>query len=173
MRTTQPPTLNDNRLPRLIIWAKAMLLWAAAVMLGERIAPRRHLRQRSRALSITKLTHLVRNLLIIRAAEVVRHRPPAPWRNFAPAGFLHRRGRCRLRTIAGSRLRRLLNEGDLAARLMRFVHIVRNLDACARKFLLRRARSGLGHLNSLIVTRPQAHALPLRPAHPPAPADSS
>lgn len=150
-----------------------MLLWTAGALLGERIAKRRHIRQRYHALSIAKLTHLVRNLLIIRAAQFVRHRPPAPWRNFAPAGFQRRRGICRLRTIAGSRLRHFLSQGDLATRLMRFVDIVRNLDAYARKFLLRRARLGLSRLNSLIAARPQAQALPLHPAHTPAPADSS
>lgn len=173
MRTTHSPTSNINRLARLIIWAKAMVLWAAAALLGEQICKRRHIRQTYRALSITKLAHLVRNLMIIRAAEFLRHRPTRPWRNFAPSGFRRRRGPCRLRTIAGSRLRRVLTEGGLAARLARFVHIVRNLDAYVQKFLLRRAKNGLGRLNPLIVARPKAHALPLCPGQTPSPADSS
>lgn len=173
MRTTHPPTLKINRLPRLIVWAKAMIIWAAAALLGERIANRRHIRQRYRALSITKLTHLVRNLLIIRAAEFARRQPVRPWRDFAPSGFERRLGICRLRAIAGSRLRHALNDGDLATRIKRFVRIVTNLDAYARKFLLRRAHNGLGRFNPIIATRPQAHALSFRLSQTPAAADSS
>jgi hypothetical protein len=150
-----------------------MVLWGAAALLGERIATRRHIRQRYRALTITKLTHFVRNLLIIHAARYARHRAQRPWRNFAFTGFQRRHGICRIRAIAGSRLRRILNDGDLATRLKRFVHIVRNLDAYAREFLLRRAHNGLGRLNPLIATRPQAQALRLRTAPTPALADSS
>jgi len=173
MRTTHPPTFDRNRLLRLIVWAKAMVLWAAAALLGERIATRRHVRQRYGALTITKLTHLVRNLLIIHAAQFLRQQPVRPWRNFAPTGFQRRRGVCRLRAIAGSRLRRVLNDGDFATRLKRFVNIVRNLDVYARTFLLRRAHNGLGRFNPLIATRPQAQTLLLHPAQTPALADSS
>lgn len=173
MRTTQPPSSKIYSLPRLIVWAKAMIIWAAAALLGERSTNRRYIRQRYRALNLTKLTNLVRNLLIIRAAEFARPRAVGPWRDFAPSGFQRRRGICSLRAIAGSRLRRALSDGDLATRLKRFVHIVRNLDACVRKFLLRRVRNGLCRLNPLIAARPQAHALLLRPAQTPAPADSS
>jgi hypothetical protein len=173
MRITHPPALNRHRLARLIVWAQALVLWAAAVLIGERIGNRRHIRQRYRALTIDKLARLVRNLLIIRAAEFVRLRPAPPWRDFAPAGFQRRRGLCRLRAVAGSRLRRVLNEGDLAARLMRFVHIVGHLDAYARTFLLRRARNRIGRLNPLIAARPRAHVLPLHWAQTPSPADSS
>lgn len=150
-----------------------MVLWAAAALLGERITNRRHIRQRYRALTITKLTHLVRNLLLIHAAPFARRQSVRPWRDFSPSGFQRRRGMCRLRAIAGSRLRRALNDGDLATRLKRFVDIVRNLDAYTQKFLVRRARNGLSRLSPLIATHPQADALPSRAAQTPAAADSS
>ena len=154
MRTTHPPTPTINRLPRLIVWATAMILWAAAVLLGERRINRRHIRQRYRALGLTKLTHLVRNLMIIRAAQLIRRRPSRPWRNFAPAGFRRRRGILRLRAIAGSRLRRLLNDGASPARVMRLIHIIRNLDAYVRRFLLHRGEHGMSRSTPIIAVRP-------------------
>lgn len=154
MRTTLPPTSKIDRLPRLIVWATAMIIWAAVVLLGERRANRRRIRQRYDALNITKLTHLVRNLMIIRAAQFLQRRNQPARRKFAPAGFRHGRGACSLRAAAGSRLRRFLNDGDLATRLTRFVQIARNLDAYVRQFLLRRAKNGVNRLTPILAVRP-------------------
>lgn len=154
MRTTLPPTSKIDRLPRLIVWATAMIIWAASAFLGERRTNRRHIRQRYGALNINKLAHLVRNLMIIRAAHFLRPRTQSTRRQFASTGFRHSRGASSLRAIAGSRLRRFLNQGDLATRLTRFVQIVRNLDAYAREFLLRRAKNGVNRLAPLLALRP-------------------
>jgi hypothetical protein len=173
MRTTHPPILPKRYLLRLIVWAEVMVVWAATVLLCERAATRRHMRQRYGFISIEKLTRLVRNVMIVRAAQFLPRRSPRPWRAAARSGFRHRPLRMRLRSVAGSRLRRFLQAGSFTRRLTRLVHIVRNLDAFVRKFLLRRAENGVNRLSPLIVARPPQDAIQTRPAQTPALADSS
>lgn len=133
-----------------------MIVWAAAIFFESLFANRRRIRQRYGALSIGKLTKLVRNLLLIRAAEFVsrsiRH---TPWRNYAPAGFTRsKHPRSLLRAIAGARLRRYLNAGSLSARFARLIRVLSDLDAHARKFLLRRAQRGLHRFIAMLLVRP-------------------
>jgi hypothetical protein len=172
MRTSQP--INARRLARLIVWAQAMIVWAAAAMLGDWRPHRRHIRRRYGALSLTKLTHLVRNLLIARVAQLVRRRrPPLPWRDFSQPGFRRQRRRTALRAIGGSRLRRFMSEGSLAQRLARLVQIVRNLDYYTRAFLLRRANNGVNRLTPLLPVRPPHDSARTLATPTPLPADSS
>jgi hypothetical protein len=159
-----PPLINSHRLARLIVYAQAMLARAAAVFFGELIANRRRIRQRYRLLSLDKLAHLVRNLMIARAAALFgQRRPRRPQRNDAPSGFRRRtRARSALRAIAGSRLRRLLSSGDAAAGFAKLTHILRNLDAYARAFLAPRAKNGVNCLLAIIPTHPpRAHVCTL------------
>lgn len=173
MRTTHPPTSKINRLSRLIIWAQAILIWAAAVFLGESLINRRHIRQRYGALNIAKLAHLVRNLMIIRAAHFLRRRNVAPRRYFAPPGFRQRHRAFPLRAIAGSRLRRFLTQGNCATRITRFVQIVRNLDAFVRKFLVRRAQAGINRQSPIVMVQPARDRVHSLAAQAPLLADSS
>jgi hypothetical protein len=168
-----PNPLNSHRLARLIVCAQAMLAWAAAVLFGDLVASRRRIRQRYGLLSIDKLTALIRNLMIARAGEQFG-KPRRQHRRYAPPGFRRRaRARNPLRSIAGSRLRRFLREGDGAARFARLAHILSHLDAYVRAFLERRARNGINRLIALVAARPPHEPLRHLAAHTPALADSS
>jgi hypothetical protein len=155
-----PKPISNHRLARLIVCARAMIVWAAAVFFEGLFANRRRIRQRYGALCIGKLTRLVRNLLLIHAAQFVnRSVQQNTWRNYAPAGFTRRRRpRSLLRSIAGGRLRRYLCAGSLPARFARLIHVISNLDACARKFLLRRAERGLHRFIAMLLVRPPHEA---------------
>lgn len=173
MRTPQP--ITDHRPARLTLWALSILVWAASALFGDARAKSRHIRQRYSALSIGKLTHMVRNLLLIRAARFqcaplrLKH-----WRIYTPPGFHRRKApRNKLRSIAGARLRRFMKHGSLVQRLTRLIQIVRDLDAYARRFVLRRARHGLTRLLAIRMTRPSQHVLNDMCAQAPLPADSS
>ncbi len=173
MRKPQP--ITDHRLARLTLRALAILVWAAGALFGNARANRRHIRQRYGALSLGKLTHMVRDLLLIRAARfqraplVLKH-----WRIYAQPG-LHRRKapRNKLRSIAGGRLRRFMNHGSLTQRLARLIQIVRNLDIYARRFMLRRVRNGVTRLLAIGLTHPSQEILRDMRAPKPLPADSS
>jgi len=173
MRTPQP--ITDHRLARLTLWALSILVWAAGALFGNGRAKRRHIRQRYGALSIGKLTHMVRNLLLIRAARFQR----APlmlkhWRIYTQPGFHRRRApRNKLRSIAGGRLRRFMTHGSLMQRLARLIRIVRNLDLYARRFMLRRVRNGATRLLAIQLTRAVQEAASGTRAPQPLPTDSS
>lgn len=157
---TKPPPINPHRLARLIVLARAMIVWAAAVLFENIVPSHRRIRQRYGMLAIGKLTRLVRNLLIARASQLAsgRSRMRRP-RNHAPTGF-HRRMRARnpLRSIGGARLRRFMNAGGDAARFARLLQIIGDLDAYARDFLLRRAENGVNRLLPLLLSRPMQDA---------------
>lgn len=148
-----PSPINSHRLARLIVCAQAIVAWAAAAFFGDMIASRRRIRQRFGLLSLDKLALIVRNLMIARAGALFGKKQSRQWRDYAPCGFRRRkRARNVLRSIAGSRLRRFLREGDFASRLARMTHILRNLDAYVGAFLKRRAKRGI---NRIIAVLPQ------------------
>lgn len=153
-----------------------MIVWAAAALFGELFADRRRIRQRFGLLAIGRLTHLVRNLMIARGAQLLppsarRRRVP---RNFAPTGFrLRARPRNILRSIAGGRLRRFLNAGDLATRLVRLIQVLSDFDRYVRAFLLRRGQRGVTRLIRVLLVRPPHDAARSLAAPTPALADSS
>lgn len=157
---TEPRPINAHRLDRLIVCARAAIVWAAAVFLDGLLPNRRRIRQRYGLLSIDKLTRIVRNLMIARTAQMVTRAPGrAVPRNFAPPGFRRRmRPRNLLNAIAGARLRRFLKAGDDAQRFARLIRVLGNIDAYVRRFLLRRGRRGVSRLNGLRVVRPPHHA---------------
>ena len=153
----KPPPINAHRLARLIVLARAVIVWAAAVFFESLIPSRRRIRQRYGMLSIDKLTRMVRNLLIARVGQLARGRSTTMRRprNYAPPGFRRRmRARNLLRSIGGGRLRRFMNAGGDAARFARILQIVGDLDTYARAFLLRRAENGVNRLMPLLAIRP-------------------
>jgi hypothetical protein len=170
-----PKPVSNHRLARLIVCARALIVWAAAVFFESLFANRRRIRQRYRMLSIDKLTHLVRNLMIARVAQLARRNPSRHCRfDDARPGF-RRRARTGnlLRSIAGSRLRRFLDAGDVAARFALLIRILANLDAYVRPLLLRRALRGINRLTAVVAVRPPHDALRTLAAPFPALADSS
>jgi hypothetical protein len=150
-----PKPINAHRLARLIVWAQAMIVWAAAVFFGDAVCKRRHIRQRYRLLSLDTLARLVRNLMIARAVELFSVRRGRAPSKYLPPGFRRRRrlGNI-LRQAAGARLRRFLRAGDFAARFARLAQIIANIDEYCRKFLLPRARRGLTRLYAILLVRP-------------------
>jgi hypothetical protein len=154
MRKPQAP-IHIHRLARLTLWARAILVWAAAVLLGLLIPDTRRERQRRSALSLGKLAYLVRNLMIAHIALHVRNRPQRAWRDFSRTGFRRRRPtRNPLRAIAGARLRRFLLAGSVTERLARLAKIMSDIDAYARRFLLRRALHGVTRLSPILMVSP-------------------
>ena len=171
----KPPHSNVHRLARLILCARAMIIWAAAVLFDGLIPSRRRIRQRYGMLSIDRLTRLVRILLVARAGQmIVKRREARSFRDAAGPGFRRRvRPRNVLRSIAGSRLRRFMRHGGDAERFARLVRMLNNLDAYARAFLLRRAENGVNRLAPVLAVRPPHDAARTLFAPSPAPADSS
>jgi hypothetical protein len=151
-----PKPFNAHRLARLIVCAQALFAWAAAVWFSDKLAGRRHIRQRYRMLSLDRLAVLVRNLMIAHTGEMVgKRRRRRPWRNDAPSGFRRRTHvRSIYNAIAGSRLRRFLREGDFAARFWRLADVIFNIDHYCRRFLLRRALNGVNRLRPILIVRP-------------------
>lgn len=147
-----------------------MIVWAAAVLFENLVPSRRRLRQRCGMLSIDRLTRVVRNLMIARAGELLgARRAQRRSRTFAPPGFCRRmRARNILRAVAGARLRRFMSAGDDVARFTRLLRILGDLDAYARAFLFRRAKSGVNRLLPVFAVRPPR--APLRSQARPAPA---
>lgn len=170
-----PHPINAHRLARLIVCARGMIVWAAAVFFDGLFANRRRIRQRFGMLSIDKLTRLVRNLMIARTAQIAGvRRLRRPHRDDTRSGFRRRkRARKVLRSIAGSRLRRFMKQGGDAERFARLIHMMHNLDAYARSFLLRRAANGVNRLVPILPVRPPHDAVRALAAPMPALADTS
>lgn len=152
-----------------------MLAWIARLLLAPRPARRRHIRRRYSLVSLTALSRLVRNLIIVRAVALadVRDRRAPPPRNFARAGFRRRMRLSNLaRAAAGSRLRRMLRHRDAGQHIAMLLDALANLDAHAA-MLARRARRGLTRLRPLTLAAPSPNALGGVPPPPPAAADTS
>jgi len=138
------PIITQHRVQRLVLWALAMLSWCAGVLFGDRPISIRHIQQRFGDLKLTALTRFVRTLVALRAVALAGVRRPRRRTS------LWRRGRNLQRShfprsLAGARLRRLLKRDDLATRIARLVHVLRNIDAYAQP-LVRRFRRGLTRL---------------------------
>ena len=143
---------------RLVAWARLALAWAAMILFAENAPqqPRRRLIQRHPLLSPDAWARFVRNLVIIRAAQIARGSAgcAAPPRVFAPRGFKRRmRPRQLVRSSAGAWLRRALRDRDRARRFMRLLEALRDLDSLAVR-LARRLVRRLTRLRPIIATRP-------------------
>jgi hypothetical protein len=169
METPRRPHLTQHRRRRLVLWALAMLAWIASVFAG--IAPtRRHLSQRG-AMSIHRLARMVKQLVLLRAADIAglkrKTRPP----------LLFKRGRDMrrrhiMRSMVGSRLRRALDHRDPVARIAILIDALTHLDDWAARFA-KHISCGFMRLWSIAPAPTAAVAILGPPAFPPACADSS
>ncbi|MBC7767872.1 MAG: hypothetical protein H7124_03725 [Phycisphaerales bacterium] len=119
--------MSDQRLARFIVWLMAVLAWCAIGCPRQTRADWRH-HQRYGRITHTRLTHAVRNIVIIRAAALAPE-PAAAKRThqprFCPAGFrrarIRARGSC-LRAWGGVWLRRQLKvRGSLLDQALRLI----------------------------------------------------
>jgi hypothetical protein len=173
---SSPPIISNHRLARLLAWARLALAWAAMMLFSDS-APLLDLRrciQRFRLLSLDRLARLVRNLVIIRAAQMAGPRARRrSARASASPGFVRRMRPARiLRSCGGSQLRRVLRDRDPARRMARIIEALRDIDQLARK-LVRRLRRGLTRLRPLVMRRPPSSLVCSLAAPAPFAADTS
>ncbi|HYD88415.1 MAG TPA: hypothetical protein VEA80_13145 [Vitreimonas sp.] len=114
--------VSSRQRQRLVLWALAMLSWIASVLFaGRKVTPRQLFRRR-RSMSLAGLERTTIQLLIIRAVEVARLRMP---------NFRRRRPPVRrhyIRSLLGSRLRRMIKRKDVPARIAALIDVLRRLD---------------------------------------------
>ena len=118
--------LSRHQRQRLVLWALAMLAWIVSVLFGAREFSHRQLGQRHRKMSLAGLEHMAIQLMIIRAVELARLRRPKRFR-------FYRYGRSLLRphfirSLLGSRLRRLIRHKDLHNRIIALFDVLRRMD---------------------------------------------
>lgn len=165
MKTSpRPPAISAHRFARYVLWVRLMIVWAAALLAPLRPNPRQ-VRQRGGLACTHELARLVRNLILVRTAQLSRRRhPPIRLRNHARPGFRRRmRVRQLLRAAAGARLRRALRGRAPAQRLSILLEALANIETHAAS-LVRRARRGLTRLHPLTLATPSADALRAAPA---------
>ena len=156
-----PSPITPHRFARLTAWLSAMLAWAGSVLFADAARPsRRHIRQRYGFLSLDPLARLVRDLAIVRAADLAHLRTRPRFRgvrNAAAHGFRRctARGAWR-RAIAGSRLRNALKHRDPAQRIQRLLAAIADIDAFARRYLAPRAKRRLTRLFPILMLAPPA-----------------
>lgn len=127
--------LTRHRHRRLVLWTLAMLAWIASIVLGGMRTDARRLRQRG-DVSLDWLRRWVMKLVVVRAGEIARPRARRPrfWR-----GRDQRRSHL-FRALIGSAFRRALRHRDIAERVRRMTHVLRNLDAYADRIAKRMRR---------------------------------
>ena len=146
-----------------------MLMWIASHLAG-REPGARHLRQRHRSMSLHGLARMVKQLILLRAADIAGLK-----RKQRPLFFKHGRDLRRrhfMRSILGARLRRALNHRDPMARIAILIGALTNIDAWAARFA-KRLRCGFMRLWSIAPAPMPAIAMPRAPAYAPVCADSS
>ncbi|HYD87189.1 MAG TPA: hypothetical protein VEA80_06930 [Vitreimonas sp.] len=140
------PIVSDHRLARLIAWLGAVLAWCA---LGRptrtRAQARRH--KRYSALGIADLAHFVRNVVILRAVQLLDPQiAPARRRTSRPAHIptgckLGKERRLTLRRFGGVWLRRMLmSRGSFAAKVAHLIQALRHYSGLAAYVAWRRRR---------------------------------
>ncbi|WP_395644994.1 hypothetical protein [Terricaulis sp.] len=169
--------LNPHRLARIILWARTMLAWLASVLFADaKPASRRRIRQRYGFAGLDWAARLVRGLAIIRAAEITGIRPvPRPQlRNAARPGFRRRITRGGIgRALAGARFRKALKARDPQQRLQLLLAAATDIDAFARRYLVRRLLRRLTKVCAVLMRAPPADALSSLAMPAPCAADSS
>lgn len=150
---------NEHRLARLVAWTAAVLAWLILGAPAFTTAQRRR-RARLAHVSAERFAHLVRDLIIIRAAQLMsaplhRRRP-----DFTPAGFARRRTtHAPRRAIAGVWLRRRLKvRGGFTDKLVHLLGVLRDYRALGAQLAARR-RKRLTRRTPIIMTRPAAHCV--------------
>jgi hypothetical protein len=127
---------SSHQRRRLALWAAAMLLWIGALLFAAPPVSARQFAQRHRRLSLDYLTRLVINLMLVRAGELAQGRLPRRFRFHARGRDLKRRHY--MRSLVGSRLRRVLKPKNIAARIANLIAVLRDLDLYARQLGQRR-----------------------------------
>jgi len=108
-----------------------MLAWIASLLAG--VMPlRRHWRQRCRRISLHRIARTVKQLILLRAAEMNGVRPRRRIIYFRHGRDLRRRHF--IRSLYGSRLRRALRRRDPLAWIAVLTDALRHLDDWARRF---------------------------------------
>ncbi|WP_395645280.1 hypothetical protein [Terricaulis sp.] len=146
-----------------------MLAWIAALLSGAEPL-RRHLRHRCRKMSLHVIVRLIKQLILVRAAQINGLR-----RKRRPILFKHGRDLRRrhfLRSLYGSKLRRALRHRDPLARIVLLAQALKDLDALAERFA-QRLRCGFMRLWAIAPAPTLAACIPDAPAAKLACADSS
>lgn len=134
MTSSQSTLISAQRLARLTAWTRLALMWFAMFLFAPAALTNIRRLNRFGFLSLDDLTRCVRDLIVIRAAQIMRT-PPQPRQRFdyAQPGFRRRmHPRQLIRAAAGSRLRRALRHRDMATRISILLAALRDLDAFAR-----------------------------------------
>lgn len=175
MQLQRSPLCSEHRLARFILWLGVLLAWFAAGALQRSAASQRHHR-RYGALTIETLTRAVRNIILIRAAQVLKPNPRHQVRGRANARPGFRQSSWRrpsLRAIAGVELRRILrNRGSFIGRVIHLIAILRRVDALAARLAHRRQRP-FTRLRAITPIAPPNHAVRTICTSAPVAADSS
>lgn len=126
------PIISNRRLARLALWLLAVLAW---FVLGDR----HH--QRRAHITFDKIERAVRDLILIRAAQILGPRKTKPRRHHGQTPT-----RISLRAVGGSWLRRRLRtRGDLFARAAKLLAALRDWRDLGAELARRRA-AGLTRL---------------------------
>lgn len=139
---------------RLIAWALAMLMWLGAALSGAIAVKPRHQRQRVDLYALTHLTLLVKRLIISRAADFARLRPPKRVGTAYRGRPIARPGL--IRALIGSHLRRALKRQDIFKHICALIAALRHLDVHAAH-IAKRMRRKLTRL-APVLTLPYAAA---------------
>jgi hypothetical protein len=157
-----PRLLKQHRFARITLWARPMLAWLMAALFSQSVrVDRRRIRQRYRFASLDWIERLVCALAIIRAIAItgIAKRTRA-LRNAAPTGFRRRiRPSAGWRATVGSRLRKALKHRDPRQRIQRLLAALADIDAFARRHLVRRALRRLTKLCAIILIAPPADTI--------------
>lgn len=162
--------LSKHARARLIVWARAMLMWLGAALAGAIALKPRHRRQRLDVRSPAHLTLLVKRLMISRAADLARLRAPKRFatayrgRTIARAGLI--------RALIGSQVRRTLKRRDIFKQICALIAALRQLDRYAAH-LAKRMRRRLTRLAPILAAPSDATPPGSRMAAQTAFADSS
>lgn len=147
-----------------------MLSWIAAVLFGGKDFAPRQLLQRCGRISLERLTRRTIYLLILRADELAGQRVRRRVRYHKHGRDL--RPRHLIRSLLGSKLRRVLRPKGLAARIAALINVLRNLDAHAQRLAARMKRR-LTRLWAMLAVLTPTTIASGSPAPLPALADSS
>ncbi len=173
MRAPRQPISSHHRFMRLCAWFGALLAWFARGALCATPADRRHTARYQRV----RVGHLVcalRDLIVIRAAQMMPPRSPRAPINYAAPGFARRiAGSPSLRTILGSDLRRRMKvRGGLIAHAVHLIAMLAHIDAFAAR-IVRRLHAGATRVRPLIIVAPPATATRAHEPSAPCAADTS
>lgn len=145
--------ITEHSLARITTWLAALLLW---IISGAPLKRDGHRHRHN--IPLTKLRRTVQNIILIRAAKMLRAPAPRAFRDFAPSGFRVRRKDVLLRACGGAWLRRRLRtRGSVIAQARHLFAILSNVRVLAAQLATRR-RGGLTRLRVLCLIAPSAEA---------------